>query len=334
MTIRCYAANSPKERLKPYQYDPEPLQRHEVEVKISHCGVCSSDIHLIDNDWGITDYPFVPGHEIVGTVQSLGDDVRGLSKGQRVGVGWQRSACLQCEYCVRGFENLCPQIKDTCVGNHGGFAEAIHIDGRFVFPLPEDMDSETTAPLLCGGVTVYSALVHYGVRPSMKVGVIGIGGLGHLALQFANAMGCEVTAFSSTPRKKSEARGLGAHHFVFNGDSQTLEKVASTQDFILSTVSADLDWETYVDALRPGGKLCFVGVPKEPIKIPAFSLIVGKNSICGSPIGSRTDIREMLDFAARHNIKACTEAMPMSEVNAGIDRIRDNKVRYRVVLKN
>jgi len=172
------------------------------------------------------------------------------------------------------------------------------------------------------------------VRPSMKVGVIGIGGLGHPALQFANAMGCEVTAFSSTPQKQAEARGLGAHHFVFDNDSQTLEKVASTQDFILSTVSADLNWESYVDALRPGGKLCFVGVPKEPIKISAFSLIVGQNSICGNPIGNRTDIREMLDFAALHNIKACTEAMPMSEVNAGVDRVRDNQVRYRVVLTN
>ncbi|MDA0691549.1 MAG: NAD(P)-dependent alcohol dehydrogenase [Nitrospinae bacterium] len=334
MSIRCYAAKNPKERLETFQYEPKPLERHEVAVKISHCGICHSDIHLLDNDWGITNYPFVPGHEIVGTIQALGADVQGLSQGERVGIGWQRSACLRCEYCVRGLENLCPQIKDTCVFNHGGFAEFIHIDGRFAFPLPEALDSETTAPLLCGGVTVYSALNHYGVRPSMKVGVIGIGGLGHLALQFANAMGCEVTAFSSTPQKQAEARGLGAHHFVFDGDSQTLEKVASTQDFILSTVSADLNWESYVDALRPGGKLCFVGVPKEPIKISAFSLIVGQNSICGNPIGSRTDIREMLDFAALHNIKACTEAMPMSEVNAGLDRVRDNQVRYRVVLTN
>jgi alcohol/geraniol dehydrogenase (NADP+) len=333
MTIHCYAAKNPKQRLAPFQYDPQPLARDEVEVKISHCGICHSDIHLLDNDWGITDYPFVPGHEIVGTVRALGEDVRGLSKGQRVGIGWQRSACLQCEYCVRGFENLCPQIKDTCVSNHGGFAESIHIDSRFVFPLPDALDSETAAPLLCGGVTVYSALNHYGVRPSMKVGVIGIGGLGHLALQFANAMGCEVTAFSSTPQKEPEARGLGAHHFVFDDDSQTLEKVASTQDFILSTVSADLNWESYVDALRPGGKLCFVGVPKEPIKVSAFSLIVGKNSICGSPIGSRTDIRDMLDFAARHDIKACTETLPLAEVNTGIERVRDNQARYRVVLK-
>ncbi|MCH7624224.1 MAG: NAD(P)-dependent alcohol dehydrogenase, partial [Nitrospinae bacterium] len=319
MTIRGYAAKKPNGLLEPFQYDPKPLERHEVEVKISHCGICYSDIHLIDNDWGITDFPFVPGHEIVGTVTALGAEVQGLDKGQRVGIGWQRSACLKCEYCLRGFENLCSQLKDTCVGNHGGFAEAIRIDHRFAFPLPDGLESEYAAPLLCAGVTVYSPLVYYKVRPSMKVGVIGIGGLGHLALQFASKMGCEVTAFSSTPEKESEARGLGAHHFVYDNDSQTMEKVASTQDFILATVNADLNWESYVDALRPGGRLCFVGVPKEAISIPVFSLIVGRNSICGSPIGSRTDIREMLDFAVLNDIKPCTETIPMSRVNEGID---------------
>ncbi|MCH8312069.1 MAG: NAD(P)-dependent alcohol dehydrogenase [Nitrospinae bacterium] len=334
MTIRGYAAKKPNGLLEPFQYDPKPLERHEVEVKISHCGICHSDIHLIDNDWGITDFPFVPGHEIVGTVTALGAEVQGLDKGQRVGIGWQRSACLKCEYCLRGFENLCSQLKDTCVGNHGGFAEAIRIDHRFAFPLPDGLESEYAAPLLCAGVTVYSPLVYYKVRPSMKVGVIGIGGLGHLALQFASKMGCEVTAFSSTPEKESEARGLGAHHFVYDNDSQTMEKVASTQDFILATVNADLDWESYVDALRPGGRLCFVGVPKEAISIPVFSLIVGRNSICGSPIGSRTDIREMLDFAVLNDIKPCTETIPMSKVNEGIDRLRNNQVRYRVVLEN
>ncbi len=334
MTIRGYAAKKPNGPLEPFQYDPKPLESHEVEVKISHCGICHSDIHLIDNDWGITDFPFVPGHEIVGTVTALGAEVQGLDKGQRVGIGWQRSACLKCEYCLRGFENLCSQLKDTCVGNHGGFAEAIRIDHRFAFPLPDGLESEYAAPLLCAGVTVYSPLVYYKVRPSMKVGVIGIGGLGHLALQFASKMGCEVTAFSSTPEKESEARGLGAHHFVYDNDSQTMEKVASTQDFILSTVNADLNWESYVDALRPGGRLCFVGVPKEAISIPVFSLIVGRNSICGSPIGSRTDIREMLDFAVLNDIKPCTETIPMSKVNEGIDRLRNNQVRYRVVLEN
>lgn len=334
MTIRGYAAKKPNGPLEPFQYDPKPLESHEVEVKISHCGICHSDIHLIDNDWGITDFPFVPGHEIVGTVTALGAEVQGLDKGQRVGIGWQRSACLKCEYCLRGFENLCSQLKDTCVGNHGGFAEAIRIDHRFAFPLPDGLESEYAAPLLCAGVTVYSPLVYYKVRPSMKVGVIGIGGLGHLALQFASKMGCEVTAFSSTPEKESEARGLGAHHFVYDNDSQTMEKVASTQDFILSTVNADLNWESYVDALRPGGRLCFVGVPKEAISIPVFSLIVGRNSICGSPIGSRTDIREMLDFAVLNDIKPCIETIPMSKVNEGIDRLRNNQVRYRVVLEN
>jgi uncharacterized zinc-type alcohol dehydrogenase-like protein len=334
MTICGYAAKKTRAPLELFHYNPKPLESHEVEVKISHCGICHSDLHLIDNDWGISNYPLVPGHEIVGTITALGALVQGLGKGQRVGIGWQRSACLNCEYCLQGYENLCSQLKDTCVGNHGGFADAIHIDHRFTFPLPDELDSASAAPLLCGGVTVYSPLVYYKVRPAMKVGVVGVGGLGHLALQFASKMGCEVTAFSSSPEKASEARGLGARHFVCNQDSQMMEKVASTQDFILSTVTADLNWESYIDALRPGGRLCFVGVPKEAINIPAFSLIVGRNSISGSPIGSRTDMREMLDFVVRHDIKPCTEIMPMSKVNEGIDRLRKNQVRYRVVLEN
>jgi len=334
MTICCYAAKEPQGQLQSFQYEPEPLGSHEVEVKITHCGICHSDIHLIDNDWSISDYPLVPGHEIVGTVESFGPEVAGFAHGQRVGIGWQRSACLECDYCIRGLENLCPKMKATCVGHHGGFAEKIRIDSRFAFPIPDKLDSEAAAPLLCGGVTVYSALVNHDVKPGMKVGVIGIGGLGHFALQFARAMGCEVTAFSSTQAKEAEARELGARHFIADTDSKTLEQVACTQDFILSTVNANLNWSTYVDALRPGGKLCFVGVPDEPIAIPAFSLIVGRTSISGSPIGSRTDIRHMLEFAALHDIKAWTESMPMSNVNGGIEAVRNNQARYRVVLKN
>ncbi|MFQ5451738.1 MAG: NAD(P)-dependent alcohol dehydrogenase [Nitrospinaceae bacterium] len=334
MSVTCYAAKSVKSRLESFEYQPEPLGPHDVEVEITHCGICHSDIHLIDNDWGITNYPLVPGHEIAGTLIGLGSEVQAFEKGQRVGIGWQRSSCLQCEYCIQGLENLCPKIKDTCVGHHGGFAEKIRADSRFAFPLPEELDSENAAPLLCAGVTVYSALVHCGVLPAMRVGVIGVGGLGHLAVQFARAMGCEVTAFSSRPEKEREARELGAHHFVPDTDLATLEKLATTQDFLLSTVPVDLDWKSYLDTLRPGGKLCFVGVPGKPLEIPVFSLIVGRNSICGSPIGSRTDIKEMLAFAARHQIQAWTESFPMSAVNEGIDRVRNNQARYRVVLTN
>ena len=214
MTIHAHAAMAPRQTLNPFQYEPAGLGPWDVEVAITHCGICHSDIHLIDNDWGISSYPLVPGHEIIGTVEDAGAEVKHLKKGQRVGVGWQRGSCLVCEQCLKGNENLCPENRATCVGNHGGFAERIRVDSRFAFPIPDALASENAAPLLCGGATVYSPLKNYGVVPSMRIGVIGIGGLGHLALQFANAFGCEVTAFSSTPDKEKEAGLFGAHRFI------------------------------------------------------------------------------------------------------------------------
>jgi uncharacterized zinc-type alcohol dehydrogenase-like protein len=333
MKIKGYAALAEKNPLERFTYDPERLGSWDVEVAIEHCGLCHSDIHLIDNDWGISAYPLVPGHEIVGTVTALGAEVDHLVKGQRVGVGWQRSSCLKCDYCLRGDEHLCAENQATCVGHYGGFAEAIRLDSRFVFSIPEGLASEKTAPLFCGGITVYSPLRHYDVQPNMRVGVIGIGGLGHLAIQFARAFGCEVTAFSSTPEKKDEAVELGAHHFVCTREGSAVEKVKNSLDFILSAVSADVDWATYLDILRPDGKLCIVGVPKSPITVPHFPLLIGRKVICGSVIGGRSTIRQMLEFAARHGIGAKTEVLPMDEVNRAIDKVRRNKARYRMVLK-
>ena len=196
-----------EERPQAVRVRARALGPHDVEIRISHCGICHSDVHLVDGDWGMGSYPMVPGHEIVGTVAALGPEVRHLEAGARVGVGWQRGACLACESCGAGDENLCAENEATCVGHHGGFADRIRLDGRFAFPIPEGLASENAAPLLCGGATVYSPLRRW-VKPSMRVGVVGIGGLGHLGLQFARAMGCEVTAISSTPDKEAEARSL------------------------------------------------------------------------------------------------------------------------------
>lgn len=334
MNINCYAAGKPKDKLEKFIYAPAALGPHDVEVEITHCGICHSDIHLIDDDWGISSYPLVPGHEIVGTVVALGAEVDRLKKGQRAGIGWQRSACLNCEYCVRGDENLCPGYAATCVGHHGGFAEAIRADSRFAFPLPEDLPAENAAPLLCGGVTVFSPLAHCAGQGPLKVGVIGIGGLGHLALQFARAFGHETVAFSSSPGKQDEARAFGARQFVSSADSAAMKSVESSLDFLLSTAHADLDWKRYLDVLKPGGTLCFVGVPPSPISIPAFALIGGRKSVCGSPIGNRTDMNAMLKFAARHGIQAKTEVFPMSRINQALERVRGNQARYRIVLKN
>jgi len=333
MTIKSYAATQAKSALTAHTYQEKSLSPHEVRVKVSHCGVCHSDVHLIDNDWGFSSYPLVAGHEVIGTVEALGTAVTHLRAGQRVGIGWASGACMECEYCVRGDDNLCAKSQATAVGRPGGFGEALIVDGRFAFPIPDQLTSENAAPLLCGGITVYAPLRVFGVTPSMKVGVVGIGGLGHLALQFARAWGCEVTAFSSSADKAAEAQAFGAHHFVSSVDQAAMESHKSSLDFILSTVHADLDWNTYLNLLRPDGKLCFVGVPQSQIQIAAFGLIAGRRSICGNPTGSRHQIQEMLEFAARHGIEAKTEVLPMSEINQALDRVRSNKARYRMVLK-
>lgn len=332
--IQGFAAHAAGAQLLQYRYDPGELKPDEVEVKISHCGVCHSDVHLIDNDWGLSKYPFIPGHEIVGTVTAVGSLVGDRKQGERVGIGWQADSCGVCEWCRRGEEHLCAKAQPTCLGRNGGYAERIRVNARFAIPVPEVLESENVAPLLCGGITVYSPLRNHGVRPSSRVGVIGIGGLGHMGLQFAKAFGAEVTAFSTSKEKEKEARGMGAHHFVNTRDTGALKKVAGAFDLILSTVNADQDWAGYVNALRPKGTLCMVGVPPSPMQLAAFPLVGGQKGLAGSPTGSPTDVAEMLDVAARHGVKAVTERYAMAKANEAIARVKKNQVRYRAVLVN
>ncbi len=318
----------------PFRYDPGTLRAKEVEIEVSHCGICHSDLHLISNDWGISQYPFIPGHEVIGKVNALGVGVRSLQVGQRVGLGWQSNSCGECEWCSRGMENLCPTAESTCVHRHGGYADRVRANARFVVPIPETLKSENAAPLLCGGITVYNPMRMHGVNPSSRVGVIGIGGLGHIAIQFARVFGAEVTAFSTSPAKEEEARELGAHHFVNTRETRSLKDLAGSFDFLLSTANADQDWGVYLQALRPTGTLCFVGVPPAPVTLPAFPLISGLKTVAGSPIGSPNQIREMLKVAARHGVKAQTELFPMAKVNDAIEKVKKFKVRYRAVLAN
>jgi uncharacterized zinc-type alcohol dehydrogenase-like protein len=273
----------------------------------------------------------VPGHEIVGTVAASGPAVRSLALGQRVGVGWQRGACLECEWCVSGQENLCPHEVVTCVGHHGGFAERIRVDGRFAFPIPEALSSESAAPLLCGGITVYAPLARW-ARPPMRVGVVGIGGLGHLALQFARAMGCEVTAISASPEKESEARAFGAQRFLATREPMALRAAARSLDFLLSTTFIPQDWESLLRTLRPNGVLCLVGAPDGPLSLDAGAILVKQLTVTTSAIGGRPAIREMLEFAARHGIAPKLQLRPLAEADAGLDAVRKGQARYRVVL--
>jgi uncharacterized zinc-type alcohol dehydrogenase-like protein len=333
-SIHGLAAHAAGAQLLPYKYDAGELGANEVEIKISHCGICHSDVHLINNDWGISKYPFIPGHEIVGTVTAVGGAVRDRQVGERVGVGWQADSCGVCEYCRQGDEHLCAQSQPTCVGRNGGYADAIRVNSRFAIPVPEQLESENVAPLLCAGITVYTPLRNHGVRPSSRVGVIGIGGLGHLGLQFARAFGAEVTAFSTSKDKEEEAKSMGAHHFVNTRDTATLKKMTGEFDLLLSTVSADQDWQAYINALRPKGTLCVVGVSPSPLQIQAFSLIGGQKNLSGSPTGSPRDLHEMLDVAARHSVKAITERFPMAKANDAVDKVKKNQVRYRAVLAN
>src|SRR5947209_4726829 len=298
--IQGLAAHAAGAELLPFRYEPGELGPQDVELEISHCPICHSDLHLITNEWGVSQYPFIPGHEVIGAVAAVGSGVRSLKLGQRVGLGWQSNSCGECEWCTRGMENLCPLSEATCVHRHGGYANRVRANLRFVFPIPEALQSENAAPLLCGGITVYNPLRAHGINPSSRVGVIGIGGLGHLAVQFARVFGAEVTAFSTSAAKEKEAREMGAHRFVNTRETRALKEVAGTLHFILTPANADQDWGVYIPALRPTGTLCFVGVPPSPVTLHAFPLISGIRAITGSPIGSPSCIREMLDVAARH----------------------------------
>lgn len=332
--IQGLAAHAAGAELLSFHYDPGKLGSFEVEIAVSHCGICHSDLHLIANDWGISHYPFIPGHEIIGTVTAVGSEVRALGVGQRVGLGWQSNSCGFCEWCMKGLENLCPDAEGTCVHRHGGYAERVRANSRFVIPIPDGLDSEQAAPLLCGGITVYNPLRIHGINPSSRVGIVGIGGLGHIALQFARVFGARVTAFSTSAGKEKEARAMGADEFVNSRESKAMKDVMGTLDFILTTANADQDWSTYLQALRPTGTLCFVGVPPSPVCVHAFPLISGQRTISGSPVGSPFRLREMLDVAARHGVKATTELFPMAKANEAIEKVKKNKVRYRAVLAN
>lgn len=331
-TIDAYAAMELGITLVPHQYTPKPLGLMDVEIKISHCGMCYTDIHMVRNEFGMTSYPIVPGHELVGTVSQKGSLVTGLQIGQRVGVGWQAGADFTCDFCVSGRDHLCDNSEPTCAGREGGYATHVRADARMAYPIPDALPSEYAAPLLCAGITVFSPLIHHQINGSARLGVIGIGGLGHLALQYGKALGCHVTAFSSTSDKEEEALQFGADEFVDTGQSGALASRANTCDFILCTATADLPWAEYISALRSDGKLCIVGVPDSDMKIPALAMIFGQKSVVTSKTGSSSDMKAMLDFSAHHKVYPLIEKYPWRDVNQAMQRLAENKVRYRAVL--
>ena len=333
-TIEAYAVHTPEKNIEPFEYTVGSIDADAVEIDIQYCGVCHSDLSMMQNNWMLTTYPFVGGHEVVGKIGKVGDNVSSLSIGDTVGLGWQSGYCMDCACCQQGNNHLCADTEGTIIGRHGGFAKKVRAKARSVFKLPENMNIETAGPLFCGGVTVFSPLIQCNVKPTDTVGVIGIGGLGHLALQFYRAWGCEVVAFTSSEAKKEEALRLGAHRAVDSKDKDILSKYANTFDFIISTVNVGLDWELYIAALKAQGRFHLVGALLEPVPVNAFSLIAKERSISGSPIGSPNVINKMLQFASRHKIEPKVEIFKMENIADAIQRVKDGTVRYRAVLKN
>lgn len=329
--VDAWVATAAKQKLVKQQIDLGPLAAEEVEVQVEHCGLCHSDISVLNNDWGNSQFPAVLGHEVIGRVTAVGSAAKGLSVGQRVGIGWTASSCMYCHECLSGNQHLCSQAQPTIIGHRGGFASRVRAHWAWTIPLPAETAYADAGPLLCGGITVFSPLEMY-VKPTGRVGIVGIGGLGHMGVKFAAAYGCDVTAFTSSESKFAEARGFGASHVVSSRDSAAIKRLAGTFDLLIVTVNVALDWDALIGALAPNGRMHVVGVVDKPIPVTAFSLIGGQRSISGSPSGSPVAIAAMLDFAARHKVSPQTEHFPLSKINDAFERLAAGKARYRIVL--
>ena len=333
MKIQAFAATKPGSKLEPFGYELGQLKPDEVDIDIEYCGICRSDLHMLKNEWGITKYPFVPGHEIIGKISAAGKMVTHLKTGQRVGVGWRSRSCQTCEQCLSGYHNRCLAGEDVIVGRHGGFGNKVRCQALWAFPLPDKIDIKKAGPLFCGGITVFSPIIQNGIKGTDKVAVVGIGGLGHMALLFLEAWGCEVTAFSTNPKKEKEARKFGAHHFINSNNPEILRSLTDKFNLIIVTSNVEIDWDAYINTLAPGGKLHIVGAVPQ-VRATMFPLISHERSIVGSPTGGPAVILRMLDFCARHRISPLVEEYPLSKVNEALEHLEAGKARYRIILRN
>ncbi len=334
--INAWAAKEAKQPLTRVSKTIGALKDHEVLVQVKSCGVCHSDLHLIDNDWGMSSYPQVAGHEIIGTIVSAGKDSP-IKVGTTIGIGWQRGACLECDECVTARDNMCSSNTATCVAHWGGYADYHVSDSRFCFPLPKVMEEPRFAPLFCGGATVFSPLCQFldsSLTRVPRVGVVALGGLGHLAVKFAKGMGADVTLFSSNPKKAAQASSLNVDNFVSSVDASEIERSGRKLDLIIVTANVDLPWASYLKTLRADGTLCFVGIPPSPMTLPVFELMGKRLRVAASPIASRGEIARMIEFAARNDISADVELFAMDKANEALTRVREGAVRHRAVLVN
>lgn len=332
--IKAWAAYEPNDELKEFEFNPGPLGDHEVDVSVKYCGICHSDLHMINNDWGMSKYPLVPGHEVVGTVLAVGSKVTRVEVGQHVGVGWPKSSCMFCDACIGGAHHMCPNGQATIVGNHGGFADRVRCGELWTVPLPAELDEESAGPLLCAGATMFTPILDCGIKGTDRVGVVGIGGLGHIGLMFLKSWGCHVTAFTSSADKVAELKEMGAHDVVISKDPKAMNGVAHSLDVILSTLSVDIDYSPYFAALKPKGRLHMVGLPPSgTLPVSTMALVTQDKSVSGSIYASLPNLKKMLEFVCLHNLKPLVEVFPMSQVNEALKRMESGKARYRVVLK-
>ena len=340
-SVRSYAAQSAETPLAPWtivRRDPKP---HDVQIEILYCGVCHSDLHTAQNEWGGTQYPCVPGHEIVGRVAAVGAHVTKFKVGDLAGIGCLVDSCRECDNCKDGLEQYCSngmvmtynsQEKDGSGYTIGGYSKSILAHEDFVLHISDKLPLEAVAPLLCAGITTYSPLRHWKVGKGTRVGVLGLGGLGHMGVKLAVSMGAEVTMLSHTASKEADAKRLGAHQFILTSDAAQVKKAMGYFDFILDTVSADHNYNFYLGLLRTNGVMVCVGAPNGPAEVPAFNLIFGRKSLAGSLIGGLPETQEMLDYCAEHNIVSDVEVIAIKDINTAYERMLKGDVRYRFVI--
>jgi uncharacterized zinc-type alcohol dehydrogenase-like protein len=336
-----YATGGPTSSLEPFSFERREPGPHDVLIDIAFCGICHSDIHQARDEWGGSIYPMVPGHEIAGVVASVGAEVAKFKPGDRVGVGCFVDSCRRCDYCREGLEQFCverPTLtyngleRDGVTPTMGGYSTKIVVDENYVVRIPDGLPLDGAAPLLCAGITLYSPLRHWGAGPGKKVAIVGLGGLGHMGVKLAHALGAEVTVLSHSLNKRDDALRLGADHYHATSDPETMEKLKKTFDLIVNTVSAEIDWNQYLELLKVDGTMVVVGVPENRVPVGAGPLVVGRRSLSGSMIGGIAETQEMLDFCGEHGIASEIEVIPIQRVNDAYERVVASDVRYRFVI--
>ncbi len=339
--VQAYAAHSVKEPLAPFQFQRREPGPRDVLIDIHYCGVCHSDIHQVRDEWGGATFPMVPGHEIVGVVAQVGSQVTRFKVGDAVGVGCFVDSCRECSSCHEGLEQYCEKganftyngvEKDGKTATQGGYSTQIVVDEKYTLRIPPQLPLDGAAPLLCAGITLYSPLKHWKAGPGKKVAILGLGGLGHMGVKLARAMGAEVTVLSHSMKKEGDSRRLGAHHFYSTSDAETFNQLSGSFDLILNTVSVNLDWDQYVNLLRRDGTLVLLGIPEKQVPVSAFPLVGARRSIAGSMIGGIAENQEMLDFCGKHGITSDIELIQIQKINEAYERVLRSDVRYRFVI--